>query len=267
MILLRIMIILFSGLSFFSFANGQSTIGSKQWEKNWAKVSNVFWMQKTEVTNAEFRTFLDDVKKYGNLDGYYAYYPDSLGWKLLDNANEPLVSYYFSHPSFDNYPVVNISYDAAVAYCQWLTSKYASQQSNPFGKVGFRLPTREEWMLAARSGKDDGRPYPWDGTELRNKKNERLCNYLASQNQINREDLESPIGKTNITAPVNAHLPNTIGLFNVSGNVAEMVSEPSVAVGGSYRDNGNNVSIDSQKKYTHSAPDVGFRVLMVKIAD
>jgi hypothetical protein len=53
----------------------------------------------------------------------------------------------------------------------------------------------------------------------------------------------------------------------MSGNVAEMVSERGMAVGGSYRDNGYNVRIQSQKKFEKLTADIGFRVLMVKLVD
>lgn len=41
----------------------------------------------------------------------------------------------------DNYPVVNVSYDEAMAYCEWLSGKDALH--------AYRLPTEEEWILAA----------------------------------------------------------------------------------------------------------------------
>jgi formylglycine-generating enzyme required for sulfatase activity len=236
---------------------------SKQWNQTWAKFSNGKWMQKTEVTNAEFRAFLDEVKQNGNLDGYYAYYPDSTGWSSISSATAPFEVHYFSNPVFDNFPVVNISYEAAVAYCQWLTHKYANQSNKAFGNVSFRLPTREEWMLAARGGKGDGRPYPWKGEELRDKKNQKLANFRDEGN-IGTITLPTGINeRTFVTSPVNSFLANEIGLFCMSGNVAEMVAEKGVAVGGSYLENENNIRIESKKEVKGVSADVGFRVIVV----
>ena len=48
----------------------------------------------------------------------------------------------FTYPGGqDNYPVVNVSYEESIAYCDWLNSKDAQH--------GYRLPTEEEWILAA----------------------------------------------------------------------------------------------------------------------
>jgi formylglycine-generating enzyme required for sulfatase activity len=159
--------------------------------------------------------------------------------------------------------VVNITYDAAQAYCQWLTYKYSAQPNKSFGQVEFRLPTREEWILAARGGKNDDRPYPWKGEELRDKKNQKLANF---RDDGSATDIMLPLGpneKSFIAAPVNSFLANEIGLYCMSGNVAEMVAEKGVAVGGSYLENANNIRLDSKKEFKDSSADVGFRVLMV----
>src|SRR6478736_4482820 len=51
--------------------------------------------------------------------------------------------------SFGHYPVVNISHKAAIAYCQWLTDEYNNLKKRKFKKVLFRLPTINEWQIAA----------------------------------------------------------------------------------------------------------------------
>ena len=65
-----------------------------------------------------------------------------IGYAPVRNSEYAAFKSVFTYPQGqDNYPVVNISYAEAVAYCQWL-----SQQDN---KHEYRLPTEEEWILAA----------------------------------------------------------------------------------------------------------------------
>ena len=68
-------------------------------------------------------------------NAYVAYAP-------LTNKEYAMYKTDFTYPAGqDNYPVVNVSYDEAVAYCEWLSAQDA--------KHGYRLPTEEEWILAA----------------------------------------------------------------------------------------------------------------------
>ena len=68
-------------------------------------------------------------------NAYIAYAPVTNKEYAAYNSN-------FTYPEGqDNYPVVNVSYEESIAYCDWLNSKDAQH--------GYRLPTEEEWILAA----------------------------------------------------------------------------------------------------------------------
>ncbi len=63
-----------------------------------------------------------------------------------------------------------------------------------------------------------------------------------------------------ITAPVNAYYPNGFGLFNVSGNVAEMISDKQIIKGGSWQSIPEFLTITSkQSNDGNPKPTVGFR--------
>ena len=86
-------------------------------------------------------------------------------------------------------PVTGVSYHEAVAFCEWFSAKYG---------VRARLPTVDEWEVAARAG-TPGMPYHWGWGK--------------------------PSGRSVMNAaapsPVSHGRPNALGLWNMCGNVSE----------------------------------------------
>jgi hypothetical protein len=65
-----------------------------------------------------------------------------------------------------------------------------------------------------------------------------------------------------ITTSTNSFFPNSLGMYNMCGNVAEMIEEKGIAKGGSYADPAYMVRIASDKSYLKPTADIGFRVCM-----
>jgi len=106
-------------------------------------------------------------------------YPDTLCW-IRDfgySYNEPFMRNYFSHPAFDDYPVVGVNWKQAKAFCNWRTSLWDGfKGENEPNSEEFRLPTEAEWEHAARGGNAIA-PYPWGGYNIRNTKGCLLANF------------------------------------------------------------------------------------------
>jgi len=235
-----------------------------------------FYISKYEISNKQYTDFLICLNQQRQFDKLAVAQIDSIKWRDKYLYNEPYVTYYHVHPAYANYPLVNISYEGAVLYCQWLSEKYNKEHQNSVVVVEFRLPTRAEWIRAARGGDVLG-IYSWNGPYLRNSKGTIMCNFLRygdeSIHYSNETKKLEVAGKDSraafagdITAPVKSYFANGYGIHNMCGNVAEMVAEKGITCGGSYAEPGFDVRVESVKKYTEPSPTIGFRPIMTFIA-
>ena len=198
-----------------------------------------FFMDITEVTNAEFAKFIDAT-------GYVTMAEREIDWnemkkQLPEGTPKPHDSvlqpgslmfkktkssvpnlYDFSpwwswsigtnwkHPSGpdsniegkDNHPVVHVCYEDAEAYCVW---------------AGRRLPTEAEWEFAARANQQNTTYFWGDDRSVLSK-------------QANSWEGEFPVNNTledgfERTAPVKTYPANNFGLFDMAGNVWEMTTD------------------------------------------
>lgn len=144
-------------------------------------------------------------------------YPDTLAWisDFSYSYNEPYATHYFWHPSYDNYPVVGVSWRQAYAFTIWRTqylNKFLASNGMSF-VADYRLPSEAEWEYAARGGLDHGM-YPWGGPYTRNAEGCFLANFKPLRgNYVDDGGL--------ITLPVGSYEPNDYGLYDMSGNVSE----------------------------------------------
>ena len=147
-------------------------------------------------------------------------FPDTLAW-MHDYAyafNEPMTTEYFWHPAFDDYPVVGINWQQAVAFTKWRTqimNRFLRKNNEPT-LPEFRLPTEAEWEYAARGGQDLS-PYPWGGPYTRNHKGCFLANFKPLRGNYTADG-----GLRSVK--VASYNPNAYGLYDMAGNVSEWTS-------------------------------------------
>lgn len=221
------------------------------------------YMFKYEVSNFAYKEMLYYAAKKDS-DIFYSMVPDTFVWRSPLTYNEKYVEYYFHHPAFRDYPVVGVSHEQALLFCEMMTDIFNSKilvDNAELEEVVFRLPTENEWEAAARAGHPYA-IYPWQEEGVRNAKTgEMLANFRRSNN-----DYMGVAGSLNdgsdLTAPVESYRPNDFGLYNMAGNVAEMVAEKGVSKGGGWTHGALNLIIDSVFKYEDPEPWLGFRYVM-----
>lgn len=180
-----------------------------------------FYLGINEVTNDEFRLYKADHNS-GSLQGH-----------SMDNGKQP---------------VVNISWEEAALYCNWLSQKeslqpfYKSNKNKVSGinanAGGYRLPTEAEWEWAARSiNASEALKFPWGDKMPPSKKSGNYADTNAAGflgNTINNYN-----DGFAVSAPVGSFAPNHNGLYDMGGNVAEWVHDYY-----SVQANNNKIAVD-----------------------
>lgn len=246
-----------------------------------------FYVAATEVTNNQYRIFLNDLLINDKIDDYMKAVPDTTKWRIESRKfYDPMVNMYFWHPAYNDFPVLNISREGAKMYCDWLTNavneKVKKEKSK--GLVNdLRIPNEIEWVAAARGGLGNV-DYPWtispEKNTVQNAKGCYLCNFsivnypdsLRKRSGCSNEKLDNAItsagsvsGEFYFTAKVNSYNPNVYGLYCVSGNAAEMVWEDdthkAITKGGSWNSDAEHVKINAKENegVTEASPYIGFR--------
>jgi formylglycine-generating enzyme required for sulfatase activity len=195
---------------------GQFTMGSSRREVGRrsneplrpVRLTHAFYLGAREVTNAEFRAFKPD-----HDSGEFA------GHSL----------------NGDDQPVVNVSWDDAAEYLNWLSVKDGLQpvyEEGPSGwapvrplRNGYRLPTDAEWEWAARfAGQERGLLYPWGDAMPPPDRSGNYADVSAAQALSTRTLVTYDDGHA-VSAPVGNYDPTSHGIFDLGGNVAEWVQD------------------------------------------
>lgn len=179
------------------------------------RLDKAFYLSTREVSNAQFRRFR---KQHSS--------KHTQGVSLNN----------------DNYPVVNVSWEEAALYCNWLSVQaklppfYQEANSsgsdakvtgfNP-GATGYRLPTETEWAWAARLKNGQMLKFPWgDKMQASSKKPSYQGNYADRQ--------AAPLVGTVLsnyddgyaaTSPTGSFPANHNGLYDLGGNAAEWIHD------------------------------------------
>lgn len=145
-------------------------------------------------------------------------YPDTTCWvnDFPNSDNEMYLRNYFSNPVYNDYPVVGVTWEQANAFCAWRTDFLLKGLSGQAKYVQrYRLPSEAEWEYAAR-GKD-GTEFPWENQDVKNGDGCFYANFKPDRGNYTKDG-------NLITSKTGIYSPNSHGLYDMAGNVAEWTS-------------------------------------------
>lgn len=279
MFLKFLILLVFIFVALVSF--GQKNKKSKIAPPGTVQINDTLFVDKTEIANIHWREYLHYLEKF-NPASIGKALPDTTVWGAdtvfkYDSVNnipikiytpDPLTEYYFRHPGFNDFPVVGISYEQAVAFCDWRSDRvnelYSKmpESKRPFEKVVYRLMTQKEWeVIAAGKLSVDRYPYGFDSTYKKWKKKY----YKAFNCKFPNDTLIYYHwgGIAYYTLNTWSYYPNSSGTYNMIGNVAEMVSEKGIAKGGSFDHILEECKIINNQYYSRPERWLGFRCVAV----
>ena len=145
-------------------------------------------------------------------------YPDTTCWvnDFTNSDNEVYMRNYFSNPTYSDYPVVGVTWEQANAFCAWRTEFLLKGLGGEARYIQrYRLPTEAEWEYAAR-GKD-GTEFPWNNPDVKNGDGCFYANFKPDRGNYTKDG-------NLITSKTGIYSPNSNGLYDMAGNVAEWTS-------------------------------------------
>jgi hypothetical protein len=217
-------------------------------KKSFSEILPGIYISQYEVTNYEMCYFNRPLVKQNSYSKPWTSYLTELG--IPYHFRSDMDKYYFLHPAFEVFPSNTINPDQAELYCEWLNLN----ETNFIGKkIKFRLPTIEEWLIAY----GDQKTYEINAKDTLAFANLKLRNNdSCGCNYIN-------VDKSLFTNRVCSYPPNNYGLYDMAGNVSEIVkTDGKYYVIGSNWDRAYTSDQKSYFEFKEKSATTGFRIVM-----
>jgi len=219
------------------------------------RVEQTFWIGKCEVSNEQYAAF--DPAHDSTVESKNHYQFGIHGYPLNDPTQ----------------PVVRVSQQRAVAFCEWLSKRSG---------LACALPTEEQWEYAARAG--SAQPFFFGAGDADFSKFANVADAKLVEFASNPYKVYAPLRKPSqyddyipkdtrfndggiVTQPIGSYEPNAWGLHDVHGNVWEWTRTQrdgrAAARGGSWRDRPRRCAASFSVTYPpyQRVHDVGFRIV------
>lgn len=184
-----------------------------------------FYLARNEVSVEDFARFVDATRYVTDAERDGGSYKWTGKWEKVPGSNWRSGTRFKELPTDKyNHPVVHVSWNDAIRYCNWLSREHELEQvytvtgnevTADWSAKGYRLPTEAEWEFAARSGGRDYR-YAWGNGEPNGNVADESGNW-SKDSKIFTGYNDGYDG----TSPVGSFPQGTLGLADMTGNVRE----------------------------------------------
>jgi hypothetical protein len=255
-----------------------------------------FAIRNVGITNLEYKAFLADLLASNRNEDYLTCEVHTENW--TKHGCYKLANDYFQEKTYNDFPVVNISYEAAKLFCRWLeeeTGDYIRQNNLKLKSLRIRLPYDEEWVFSAREGYakiafEKGYNTIYDESaglvnraftnrvELVKKHAERvdtLYSYYATNRYGWAEKDMTDFFATGLNyyswEPADTILAERMKVLGKFGHVSEMVPQKNNhklwLSGLSWKNKEEYQKLEQEFKSNASSPFVGFRIIVINPND
>ncbi|MEM9546781.1 MAG: SUMF1/EgtB/PvdO family nonheme iron enzyme [Bacteroidota bacterium] len=248
---------------------------------NMIRISNNFYADQTEITNLFYKEYLHWLERVYGMESpiYLSAVPDASVWMYQDVVKLKHENYFLPAP-YDDYPVVGISLDQAISYAKWRTDRvaemllmeqgYLNPQLGETAENHFTINRFANGLIPMRKELDSHFTYPvftvpskkeWEQLAgIPNGENEHQFKVISSSRKSKMSKKKSR-AKNNPVPTLSSKdgEKNRYNLYHISGNVAEMIDEPGIAMGGDWKNGKDRRGLMSHKKQNIPNSWTGFR--------
>ena len=174
------------------------------------RLTEGFWLGVTEVTRGQFDRFVRETNYRTDAEN------QGTAWALKDNKWGEQSGVNWRNPLFqqgDDHPVVCVSYNDAMAFCEWLSKKDSKT---------YALPTEAQWEYTCRAGSDTTTWY-WGDNESGAQGHANVPSEGESVNWTYK--FKGVRDGYTYTSPVASFSANEFGLYDTIGNVWEWCAD------------------------------------------
>ncbi len=217
-------------------------------------------MDISEVSGLMYKTYLEDLRTTHGDESpeYISKLPDFQKWTAVfpGMTREAIATKFFDTDDFALAPMIAVTYEQAVAFCDWRTEQFKKELSQmskedraQFPKdFRFRLPTAKEW----------GRIRFMTQTKGMVKNIQKVTAGTTKAYKLKKNTL---LNGDSQLAHVYREMDPKLAMYNLFNNVAEMTSEPGIAMGGSWQQGNKAKRFDQKFSYEGAEAWLGFRCI------